>query len=390
MEPWQRDAMQWTDTATVLACAPAGGAWHVRTTPTVLYPEGGGQPADRGMLGGLPVLDVQRVEGEVVVTVPAPLHVGQAAEVVVDGARRFDLMQQHTGQHLLTAVLLHEHGIPTTSFHLDDDHAAIELATDTVDDALRAAVSARVQAVIREARPVTSRVVSRDALAQAGVRSRLLPQGVDGPLRVVSIDGLDDNTCGGTHVRHTGELQALHLLDVSRVGRRGVRLAFVVGGRVLAWADAARRREATLNALLRTHPGEHAEAVQRLVDTARAADREVRALWERVARGEAASRDAADVVDHREPGADLRVLQLFAATFTERFPRAVVVLSSVDAFLVAGPPEVVARVGPAIAAAVGTRGGGANGRYQGRASVDDAAHGRAVDAARASLSGPAA
>ena len=383
MEAWQIDPYRWEDEAEVLAVEPRGAAWVARTTPTILFPEGGGQPADQGTIGGARVIDVKRGRGGVEHLLDGPVPLGPA-RVTVDGARRFDHMQQHTGQHLLTATLIEGWDVGTTSFHLGPDHVAIELDAATLPDSTLVDAEERVNRLILEGRPVTAFEAEPEELAGLGVRSRGLPEGFAGRVRLVDIAGVDRNTCGGTHVRSTAELGLLKLLRVEGVGQRGCRLYFVYGGRVRRRLGAAVERELALNRLLSTGPDNHLAAVERLVEDRRALDRRLGQLEEQLADGLVARLAAApEPVVERVPGAELRWLQVVAARFCERRPDALLVLlapaeGEAGTFLLAGPPERVAALGPRVAAAVGGKGGGAKGRFQGKGACLDRALGVVV------------
>jgi Ser-tRNA(Ala) deacylase AlaX len=162
---------------------------------TVLYPEGGGQPADRGWIGENAVADVQRIGGEILHLLEAPVAMG-AVTVRLDWERRYDHMQQHTAQHLLTALAAERFGWRTTAFHLGASVSDIELdapslATDRLD-ALEEAVAAE----IRAARPVSARFVTREEYAALAVRSRGLPEGLAGDIRLVEIVGTTSTPAG--------------------------------------------------------------------------------------------------------------------------------------------------------------------------------------------------
>ncbi len=196
---------------------------------SAFYPEGGGQPADRGMLSGVPVTDVQVDEAGVVWhTLAGPLDTDEVIGEV-DWARRLDLMQQHHGQHLLSAAFEELFQLPTISFHLGPDSSTIDLATPAVTAGQAEAVEARTNQVIWEDRPVYARFVSREELAGIPLRK---PPVVDGPIRVVSVPDFDHSACGGTHPRATG---TVGLLQIRRLERRGAatRVEFVCGGRAL-------------------------------------------------------------------------------------------------------------------------------------------------------------
>src|SRR5512147_1778156 len=146
---------------------------------TLLYPEGGGQPADRGRLGAIAVLDVQTRAGEARHFLERPTTPGPAS-LSLDWERRFDHMQQHTGQHLLTALAQDRFGWPTTAFHLGERHSDVELAVPslTADELMRLEEVAAAE--IRAARPVTTRRVSAEEFSRQQVRTRGLPEGHSG------------------------------------------------------------------------------------------------------------------------------------------------------------------------------------------------------------------
>lgn len=191
---------------------------------TALYPTSGGQPHDLGTLGGVAVVDVVDEETRIAHLLEAPLS-GTEVRGVVDWRRRFDLMQQHTGQHLLSAVLADLFNAATVSVHFGPELSTLDLAVETIaSDQIRQA-EARANQVITENRTVT--VNFEDAASAAGLR-KASDRG--GTLRIVSIAELDRSACGGTHVRATGEIGALLIRRSERV-KKQVRLEFLCGGR---------------------------------------------------------------------------------------------------------------------------------------------------------------
>lgn len=195
---------------------------------TAFYPEGGGQPADRGLLNEVRVVDVQSDdEGTVWHTLDGTLD-DDMVQGQVDWPRRFDHMQQHHGQHLLSAAFEELFGLKTVSFHLGPESSTIDLAGDPGDVELLAAES-RTNEVIWEDRPVEARFVTAEELARLPLRK---PPVVAGPIRVVSVPEFDYSACGGTHPKSTGAVGILH---VRRRERRGndTRVEFVCGNRVL-------------------------------------------------------------------------------------------------------------------------------------------------------------
>jgi len=351
------------------------------TTP--FYPEGGGQPGDRGHFGAVPVLDVQRAaDGTVWHRMGGPVAVGDAAEAVVDAARRLDFAQQHTAQHLLSALLADAFGAPTVAVHLGEASCTIDLGTDVLRERDVRAVEETANALIREARAVRVRVVAPEALADvAGLRSRGLPPGHQGPVRLIEIDGVDVNTCGGTHMASLAGLQAVAAPRLER-HKGGLRLSFVAGGRVLQGFSEALGRQASLGAALRCAPAELPAAVERLQQGAKALMRErdearaglAGALGAGLAAG---ASPGAGVALLARPEGDVAFLRAIADAAATAAPAGrVLVTGGVDgaaAFVLAGPAAWVAAVGPGLAAALEGRGGGSPGRYQGKAARVSAA-----------------
>jgi alanyl-tRNA synthetase len=206
--------------------------WHDRPAValdrTAFYPEGGGQPADRGLLDAARVVDVQADDNGVVWHILDGTPDGDLVQGQVDWPRRFDHMQQHHGQHLLSAAFEELFGLRTVSFHLGADASSIDLAGEATDQQLLDAES-RANEIIWEDRPVEARFVTPEELAAIPLRK---PPAVEGPVRVVSVPGFDHSACGGTHPKSTG---AVGLLHVRRREKRGgdTRVEFVCGGRAL-------------------------------------------------------------------------------------------------------------------------------------------------------------
>ena len=204
---------------------------NVRLGRSAFYPSSGGQPHDLGSIAGVPVVDVVD-EDDVIHVLSAPLAAGATVECTIDWRRRFDHMQQHTGQHLLSAVLIEMFGAETVSFHMGSDVSTIELATELLKPDSVKAAEVRCNQVIAENRPVS--VTFEDGATVQGLRK---PPQREGTLRVVSIEALDRSACGGTHVRSTGEIGCILLRGTERI-RGNLRLEFVCGVRAVRRARA--------------------------------------------------------------------------------------------------------------------------------------------------------
>jgi Ser-tRNA(Ala) deacylase AlaX len=352
-----------------------GRPW-ARLDDTVLFPEGGGQPADHGWLAEVPVLDVQRRDGAIVHYLAAEVAPGPA-RLRLDWARRFDHMQQHTAQHLLSALAADRFGWETTSFHLGGVTCDVELAVAALPPARLGELEEAIAAEVRAARPVTARRVSPAALADLAVRSRGLPAGHAGDVRLVEIAGLDLNTCGGTHLASTAEIECVALLG-SEPMRGGTRLYWVAGGRVRARLAAHEARNAALRRALEGSDEELVELATAKASRLRDSERQRRHLMERLADAEAGRLAAAAATDgfveaHFDD-ADGAFLQRVARAFAAQPGVAVLLLTAASgdaaAFALAAQESAtvdLAALGTRVAAALGGRGGGSGRVYQGKA-----------------------
>ncbi|MGA2428958.1 MAG: alanyl-tRNA editing protein [Candidatus Acidiferrum sp.] len=216
--------------AQVLSCEPvvhqANAAWEVVLDATALYPNSGGQPYDLGKLGEANVLDVRDDGDEIVHIVDREVDLG-AVHGCVDWARRFDHMQQHTGQHLLSAMFQERFGRPTVSFHLGCELSTIDLRGDEPSDAILEGAERAANQVIFDDRPVTVRYGTAEQFAEMGVRKEVDRQGI---LRAIEIEGADLQPCGGTHVKHTAQIGMMLVRRCTKM-RQDWHVEFVCGGR---------------------------------------------------------------------------------------------------------------------------------------------------------------
>ncbi len=381
-----RDSYRRSLRVDVLACRARGERFLAVTQDSIVYPGGGGQPPDRATLGGQPVLGVVAdADGAWVHELPAAVPLGPA-RLELDWQRRYDHMQQHSAQHLITALAGDQLGLATVAFHLGDERSSIDLDSPSLEPALLAELSTLVQAEIRAALPIRSEWVAAERLAKMAVRSRGLPEGHQGKVRIVHIEGVDRNTCGGTHVANTAELQLVSFLGVERV-RDATRLHFVAGERARGLLEAALEREADLTRLLSSGPGEHVDSVLRLLEDQREQGRRERALREELAVvcGSLLFQQPGPLAALHRQEDDLPLLQAIAREALYLRPHRLVMLTSGEptgSFLLAGPAELVVTLGPELAGLLAGRGGGAKGRYQGRAERLDLRE-QAYDALRA-------
>lgn len=193
---------------------------------TAFYPTSGGQPNDLGAIAGVPVLDVIDEDKRIAHVLAAPVA-GTLVEGQIDWARRFDHMQQHSGQHLLSAVLSGMFGAETVSFHMGAESATIDVAAPGLESASILRAEERVNELVAGNHPVC--VTSEESSEAVGLRRASSREGV---LRIVSIEGLDRSACGGTHVRATGEIGPVLIRKLEKV-RGNLRIEFLCGLRAV-------------------------------------------------------------------------------------------------------------------------------------------------------------
>jgi alanyl-tRNA synthetase len=298
----------------------AGGQslWRVALDRSAFYPTGGGQPYDVGMLIATSrsgaeltaeIVDVEEDDhGEVWHHTVKPLIAGTAVRGTIDAGRRLDHMQQHSGQHLLSAAFIEVCGARTVSFHLGETSSTIDLDVDNLTANTLEKVQERANQIIAEDRPVTMSVVPREhaeSLLAAGELRKLPPR--QGDLRIITITDFDRNACGGTHVRSTGQIGGLHLRGLEKV-KQGLRVEFVCGLRAARTArnDFNRLTEAARQ--LSVGFEEVPQAIQRLQSDAKQAAKHMLKLT-----NELAQYHAAELIAQTPIEAGLRMIQLHLA-----------------------------------------------------------------------------
>lgn len=234
------DSYAVTFTARVVERLTVAGRPALVLDRSCFYPTSGGQPYDTGRLNGVPVEEVivRDSDGAVMHLLAADMD-GEAVSGEIDWPRRFDHMQHHTGQHILTGAFLQEVGARTVSFHLGSEVCTIDLDRAGLSAMEIEAAEAAANAVVTRDLPVRAWFPAADELADLALRK--LPA-VEGRLRVVEIDGFDLTACGGTHVARTGEIGLIKVIRAEKY-KDMMRVEFLCGGR-------ARRDYAEKNALL--------------------------------------------------------------------------------------------------------------------------------------------
>ena len=259
-------------TAAVESCQAVKNGFAVILDRTAFYPEGGGQPADRGTLDGVPVTDVQEKDGVIVHTCAGPLSVGQQVRGVIDWARRFDHMQQHSGEHIISGLLCSTFHCDNVGFHMGADVVTIDYnAPITWEQALE--VERQANAYIWADRPIHIWYPSPEELAALPYRSK---KALTGPVRITEFPGADMCACCGTHVASSGQVGLVKLLSCQKF-RDGVRLELQCGQRALDCLSGGWEQARQIGQALSVKPQSAFAAVSRMQE-------ELLALKEKAAR----------------------------------------------------------------------------------------------------------
>jgi alanyl-tRNA synthetase len=358
--------------------AASGDGLTLYLDRTAFYPSSGGQPFDTGSIAGAQVVDVID-EGERIahrLARPCAPPSGEV-ECAIDWARRFDHMQQHSGQHLLSAAFEELFGLKTVSFHLGAESATIDLEGGSLDARTVEQTERRANQVIYENRPVT--VDFQEAADTSGLRK---PSERQGTLRIISIEGMDRSACGGTHVRATGEIGVILIRKLEKI-RQSTRVEFLCGERAVRRARADFQAITAAAQLFSAPPDDVPSLVAAQLEGAKAAEKARRKLEMELGayqgrefyHATAPGPDGFRRMTRRAGRGTLEELRAVAQSFTEQ-PKAIFVAALDDppSVLLAASADAGIDAGKVLKAALtqaGGRGGGTPRVAQG--SVPDAA-----------------
>ena len=258
---YYEDVYQKEFTATVQECRELKDGYGIILDQTAFYPEGGGQPCDFGTINDIPVTDVQE-EGEVIVHhTEKAIEVGQEIKGKIDWERRFDLKQQHSGEHIVSGLIHEAYGYNNVGFHMGSDVITVDLSGVLTEKQLRE-IEEETNRKIWENTAVEVFYPSEEELEKLSYRSKKEPTG---QVRLVRFQGSDLCACCGTHVTHTGEIGAVKILTVENF-REGVRVTMICGKRVLDYLNMVNDQNHQISVKLSAKTEETAAAVERLQD----------------------------------------------------------------------------------------------------------------------------
>ena len=225
---YEQDAYQKEGEAKILEIIEENGQIKVILDQTIFYPEGGGQPADKGTINDIQVLDVQETKGTVYHSVAARPD-GSRAQMKIDWERRFDFMQQHSGEHILSGIFHSEYGAVNKGFHLGDEIVTIDIDMKTITQDQLNHVEHLANQAIYAAKAVYQDVTDKEGLIKYSPRKQIQ---AEGDIRIVTIEGTDVCPCCGTHVQNSAEVGIIKILKTE--AHKGMnRITFVCGARAL-------------------------------------------------------------------------------------------------------------------------------------------------------------
>lgn len=293
--------------AEVISCQKGKKGYEVVLSDTAFYPEGGGQPADRGTLGQVNVLDVKRRNGEILHITDAPLEPGMTVHGVLDWERRFDHMQQHSGEHILSGMVHVQFGYDNVGFHMNDEVVTVDFnGPITWEEAME--LEDKVNAYIWTDAESRELYPSEEELKAMDYRSKIE---LKGKVRLVEYPGADLCACCGTHVAHTGEIGLMKILSVSR-HKDGVRMEMLFGGRAMKDYDRKHLLNTEFSCRLSAKPYETGEALQRVLDEMNAMKFRMQAMNERYYAMRATSIPVGEpVIFFNEPGMSMVEIRKF-------------------------------------------------------------------------------
>ncbi|KAK1948046.1 Alanyl-tRNA editing protein Aarsd1-A [Phytophthora citrophthora] len=373
--------------------------YELELQDTVLFPEGGGQPWDTGSINDVPVDQVYVKDGRCVHRIlvqdgtPAPFVEGEEVVARVDWARRLDHMQQHSAQHLFSAIA-EKYGYDTTTWSLGEERCNVELipmdgATENANgkkgnkekNVIPTDVLEKIEADVNEA--IVAGLGMTPSFAKPGtdewnkIAAKFDPGQMPKAMRIVTIDGLDVNPCCGTHVQNLAQIRSLRVLS-TEFARGASRVWFVAGERVNREFSRMLRNENAMTKLLSSAPDDHASRVEKLLRFQKTATKELKNLQKELATAIASdlvTRTSEGVVTYHRDEGDLGFLQTLLGFVGDAKTSAVFVLTAGQLrgeglFLIAGPPEFIIAHGRSVLPLIdGKGGGGKNGIIQGKAKA---------------------
>ena len=368
---YYEDPMLRQFTATVLSCEPAQKGFAVILDATAFYPEGGGQACDLGTLGSANVLDV-REKGETVIHLcDGALEVGRQVTGVIDWARRFDLMQQHTGEHIISGVLHKHFGCHNVGFHIGAETVTIDFDVQIPADALPE-IEKEANSAIYDNLPVTGWYPPEAELEKLSYRTK---KALSWPVRIVDVPGFDLCACCGVHVPFTGQVGVIKMLSCVKF-HQGVRIEMLSGARAFSYLSRIYEQNRIVSGAFSAKPLETGAAALKMNEALAAEKyRSVglqKQVFENIAAQFAGKGDVLHFAQGLEPGA----VRELADRIARQCGGTAAVFSGSDetgySVCLVNHSAPVAQLGKAMNTALNGRGGGKPGFFQGSVKCTEA------------------
>jgi len=361
---YYRDNYLKTFTAQVISCTPVGDQFAVVLNDTAFYPEGGGQACDLGTLDGVEILDVQEKDGDIVHICPAPLEIGKTVTGYIQWDRRFDLMQQHTGEHIVSGIVHKLFGHQNSGFHIGADLVQVDF-DGPIPPEMLPEIELQANEAVWQNISVSCYIPSPEELPNVFYRTkRPLPW----PVRIVEVPGYDSCACCGIHVANTGEIGLIKLLSCVKF-HQGVRIEMVCGKRALAYMNKIYEQNKQVSQIFSAKPLETGAAARQVSDTLAAEKYKAVALEKQLFRHIARSYVNQENVLHQQPDLTPGNVRELAEAIADCCTGIAAVCSPAEEnlmnFCLFSKKQDVKPLGSALCTAFAGRGGGKSGCFQG-------------------------
>lgn len=259
MEIYYKDAYLKELKTKVLEKGKEGELFFIVTEENLFYLGGGGQPEDQGWVEDFKILKMEKRNGKVLYFLEKEIK-GEEVLLKLDFERRFSFMQHHSAQHLITALADKDFNLKTISFHLGEDYGLIDFEGFWNENILKE-IEKRANENIMKSLPLNFYFYKMEELEGLGVRSRGLPENFEGLVRVVEIEGIDKNTCGGLHIKNLSEIQMIKFINFEKI-KEGVRIYYKAGNKLLQFLEEKLKKEEKLKEILKCSPEEFLEVLE--------------------------------------------------------------------------------------------------------------------------------
>lgn len=351
-------------TATVLSCEKRSESFAVVLDKTAFFPEGGGQGSDRGFLDNAKVSDVQITDKEIIHITDLPLDVGKTVTGIIDFERRFDFMQQHSGEHIVSGIAHRLYGCENVGFHLGEDIVTLDFDKPLTKEQIRE-IELESNMAVYENRKLYTYYPDKEALKNLCYRSK---KEIEGDIRIVEIEGVDMCACCAPHVKSSGEIGLIKLLGVESL-RGGVRIELKCAKRALLDYNDKYENIREISAKLCVKQNNAFDAVLKLCEQISALKFEITALKREILNNKLnAFAPEKEITALFEDGLEIKELASYADALYKKCGGIRAVLSQSDSgysFAICGEPVVLDKLFTEFKSRFNVRGGGRNGMVQG-------------------------